>query len=80
MPTHTELESVLVFWRDFGMPCIQGLHMDPKGPGTEIGMVLELGPSEIETPGTPAQSQGTKILVSKNFSYYHGDMLFYGNF
>ena len=63
--SHTMTELSLDFWLEPGMPCIQRPHMDPKRPGTEIGMVLELHPAEIEAPGTPGKSQGTKIFSSK---------------
>ena len=39
--------------------------MDPKLPETEVGMILDLGPPEIQGLGTLSESQGTKILVSK---------------
>ena len=29
-PHHTKLQSVLFFWRESGMPLVQGIHMDPK--------------------------------------------------
>ena len=35
-------------------------------------------PPEILPPGTLIESQGTKFLVSKIFSYHENKMLFYG--
>ena len=40
-------------------------------------MLLDLWPPEIWAPGTPGESQGTKIFTSKNFSYQPLMMLFY---
>ena len=45
------------------MPLVLGIHMDPKLLETEVGMVLDLDPPEIQAPGTLSESQGTKILV-----------------
>ena len=47
------------------MPLVLGIHMDPKLLETEVGMVLDLDPPEIQAPVTLSESQGTKILVSK---------------
>ena len=40
-------------------------------------MLLELHPPEIQAPGTPGKSHGTKILGSNFFSYQPLMMLFY---
>ena len=42
-------------------------------------MILDLRPADIRAPGTPGVSQGTKILVSKIFSY-HPQMMFFMSF
>ena len=52
--------------------------MDLKLLETEVGMVLDLDPPEIQAPVTLSESQGTKILVSKIFCYHENKMLFYG--
>ena len=59
------------------MPLVLAIHMDPKLLETEVGMVLDLDPPEIQAPGTLSKSQGTKILASKIFSYHKNMMLFY---
>ena len=59
------------------MPLVLGIHMDPKSLETEVGMVLDLDPLEIQAPGTLSESQGTKILVSKISSHHLEIMLFY---
>ena len=51
--------------------------MDPKLLETEVGMILDLDPPEIQAPVTLGKSQGTKIFASKNFSYHPQIMLFY---
>ena len=68
----------LVFWRDFGMPPFLGDQLDPKWLEFEIGMVLDLDPPEILSPGTPGVSLGTKIFSSRFFSDHENRMLFYG--
>ena len=52
--------------------------MHPKWLEFEISMLLESHPPEIQAPGTPGVSQGTKILVTRFFSYHPQMMLFYG--
>ena len=47
------------------MPLVLGIHLDPKLLETEVGMILDLRPPEIQAPVTLSESQGTKILVSK---------------
>ena len=59
------------------MPLVLGIHMDPKLLETEVGMVLDLDPPEIQAPVTLSESQGTKILVSKISSQHLEMMLFY---
>ena len=59
------------------MPLVQGIHMDPKLLETEVTMVLDLGPPEIQAPGTLSESQGSKIFVSKISSHHPEMMLFY---
>ena len=51
--------------------------MDPIWPETEVGEILELHPPEIGAPVTPGMSLGTKIFVSKIFSYDPVMILFY---
>ena len=74
---HTRLQSVLDFRPFLDMPLVLGIHMDPKLLETEVGMVLDLDPPEIQAPGTLSKSQGTKILVSKISSHHLEIMLFY---
>ena len=59
------------------MPLVLGIHLDPKLLETEVGMVLDLDPPEIQAPVTLSESQGTKILVSKISSHHLEIMLFY---
>ena len=59
------------------MPLVLGTHMDPKLLETEVGMILDLDPPEIQAPVTLGKSQGTKIFNSKNFSYHPQMMLLY---
>ena len=59
------------------MPLVLAIHMDPKLLETEVGMVLDLDPPEIQAPVTLSESQGTKILVSKISSHHLEIMLFY---
>ena len=59
------------------MPLVLGIHMDPKLLETEVTMVLDLGPPEIQAPGTLSESQGSKIFVSKISSHHPEMMLFY---
>ena len=73
---HTNLQSYLDFWSFLDMPLVLGTHMDPKLLETEVGMILDLDPPEIQTPVTLGKSQGTKIFASKNFSYHPQMMLF----
>ena len=54
--------------------------MDPIWPETEVGEILELHPPEIGAPVTPGMSLGTKIFVSKFFSYDPVMILFYDIF
>ena len=42
----------------------------------EVGKIFGAGPHEIEAPVTSGLSQGTKIFVSKIFSYHPLTMLF----
>ena len=74
---HTRLQSVLNFRLFLDMPLVLGIHMDPKLLETEVGMVLDLDPPEIQAPVTLRESQGTKILVSKISSQHLEMMLFY---
>ena len=59
------------------MPLVLGIHLDPKLLETEVGMILDLRPPEIQAPVTLSESQGTKILVSKISSHHPRMMLFY---
>ena len=77
---HTRLQSVLDFRPFLDMPLVLAIYMDPKLLETEVGMILDLRPPEIQAPVTLSESQGTKILVSKIFSYDVSKMLFYDNF
>ena len=54
-----------------------GDHMDPIWPENDFGKILDWRLSEIQAPGTPGVSHGTKILGSKIFSYHPQMMLFY---
>ena len=74
---HTKLESVLDFWRESLVPLVQGSHMGSILTENEVGKIFGAGPPEIETLVTPGLSQGTKIFVSKIFSYHPLTMLFY---
>ena len=74
------MEKILVPRNVLGMPLCQGSCMDPIWPETEVGEILELHPLEIGAPMTPGMSLGTKIFVSKIFSYDKNKMLFYEDF
>ena len=71
------MEKVSAFRHVLGMPLCQGSCMDPIWPETEVSEILELHPREIGAPMTPGMSLGTKIFVSKFFSYDSVMILFY---
>ena len=59
------------------MPLVLDTHMEPKLPETEVGMILDLRPPEIQALVTLSESQGTKIFGPKISSHHPGMMLFY---
>ena len=74
---HTKLLSFLDFWQESGMPLPQGVHMDPKYPEFDIGMLIDRGPKKILAPLTPGLSHGTKIFGQRIFSYHPVMIIFY---
>ena len=68
------------FWSDRRQPLCLGFHLHVWEWEKLILKIFYRAPSEIEAPGTPNVSQGTKILGSKIFSYNAIQMLFYENF
>ena len=74
---HTRLQLFSDFRLVFLMPLVQGSHLGSIQPENEVGKIFHWGPPEIQAPGTPGESQGTKILGSKIFSYHPQLMLFY---
>ena len=66
---HTMTQMCSDFWHEFLTSIVQGAHMEPKWQEFEVGMVLDLEPSEIEVPLTPGTSHGTKIFGLENLSY-----------
>ena len=54
--------------------------MGPKSIENNVLKIFGRDLSEIGAPGTPGVSLGTKILVSKIFSYNKNMMLFYALF
>ena len=54
-----------------------GSHGPQIKLGFDIGQILDPGPQKIGAPVTPGVSLGTKIFVSKIFSYHPKMMLFY---
>ena len=76
-PNHTGLQSDLDFRPFLDMPLVLGIHLDPKLLETEVGMILDLRPPEIQAPVTLSESQGTKIFGPKISSHHPGMMLLY---
>ena len=74
---HTMMQLTSDFFAVHEMPLVQGGHMHPKILETEVSMLLEVGPPEIQAPGAPGRSHGTKIFASKFFSHQPQMMLFY---
>ena len=68
------------FWYDRRQPLCQGFHLHVWEWEKLILKIFYRASSEIEAPGTPNVSQGTKILGSKIFSYNAIQILFYENF
>ena len=65
------------FWRLPGVPLVLEGHIDPIWIEFEVSMLLAVRPCEIEAPGTPGVSLGTKFFGSKIFSYHPKMILFY---
>ena len=74
---HTGLQSDLDFRPFLDMPLVLGIHLDPKLLETEVGMILDVRPPEIQAPVTLSESQGTKHFGPKISSHHPGMMLFY---
>ena len=64
------------FLRESLVPLVLGSHMGSILTENEAGKIYGAGPHEIEAPVTSGLSQGTKIFVSKIFSYHPLTMLF----
>ena len=60
---HSVTEMILDFLRFPETTQVLRAHMDPKLLGTEVRKILGVHPPEIQNPGTPGESLGTKFFV-----------------
>ena len=74
---HTAAQPFSDFRLESLTPLLQEVHMDPTWLEFEVDLLLILYPAEIEAPGTPGVSHGTKIFGAKFFSYHPLMNLFY---
>ena len=66
---HTAAQPFSDFRLESLTPLLQEVHMDPTWLEFEVDLLLILYPAEIEAPGTPGVSHGTKIFGPNFFSH-----------